>query len=212
MISLHLDHIGKKFGRHWVFRDMDLHFQSGEAIAVTGHNGSGKSTLMRVLSGVMRPTAGRLRLCSGEVPVAEDHFYHYVAVCAPQLDIPDEMTLSELIQFHFQFKPLMEAMPAGFIAEAIQLAGQEHKQIRQYSSGMRQRVKLGLALLSDSPILILDEPTTNLDSRGVEWYLQMVEQWRGDKLIFVASNLEREYAFCNRSLHLPDFAAKHPTP
>jgi len=212
MISLHLDHIGKKFGRHWVFRDMDLHFCSGEAIAVTGHNGSGKSTLMRVLSGVMRPTAGRVKLSTGEVPVAEENYFHYVAVSAPQLDIPDEMTLSELIQFHFQFKPLMKAMPASIMAQAIQLAGQEHKQIRLFSSGMRQRVKLGLALLSDSPILLLDEPTTNLDAHGVEWYLQMVQQWREDKLIFVASNLEREYAFCNCNLHLPDYAARPSTP
>ncbi len=205
--SFALKNIGKKYNRHWIFKAMDRSFQGGDYISVTGHNGSGKSTLMRILSGVMKPTQGQVQLCCGDQPIKEEELYNYVSLCAPQMDIPDELNLLELLEFHFKFKATLPSISIQDIPMLIQLDGQENKPISQYSSGMRQRVKLGLAILSNTPLLILDEPTTNLDVNGVNWYYNLVEKYIEQRIVFIASNQEREYYFCNASIHLPDYAS-----
>ncbi|HRP33494.1 MAG TPA: ATP-binding cassette domain-containing protein, partial [Agriterribacter sp.] len=123
----------------------------------------------------------------------------------PYLELIEEMTLQEFMQFHQQFKPLQSSVT---IAEIIKLVGLEnatHKQIRYFSSGMKQRVKLAQSIFSDTPVLLLDEPCTNLDAEGVELYQQLMRTYSNNRLIIVSSNDKMEYLFCQEQINITQY-------
>jgi ABC-type multidrug transport system ATPase subunit len=115
------------------------------------------------------------------------------------------MTLSEFLSFHGHFKPWYAGITTDRIIDVIGLADSMHKQIRYYSSGMKQRVKLAQAIFSDTPALLLDEPCTNLDEAGYALYHQLIRDYAGDRLVIVSSNDRAEYDFCTSVLTMGDF-------
>ncbi|HRQ51008.1 MAG TPA: ATP-binding cassette domain-containing protein, partial [Agriterribacter sp.] len=138
-------------------------------------------------------------------PVDAGQVYLHLSFAAPYMELIEEMTLLEFLHFHRQFKPL-PASPA--IPDIIRLIGLEkatHKQIRYFSSGMKQRVKLAQSVFSDTPVLLLDEPCTNLDAGGVALYQQLITTYCNHRLIIVSSNDEAEYAFCHEQLNINDY-------
>lgn len=197
-MKISLEQVGKKFYRHWIFKNINFTFSSQQRYALLGANGSGKSTLMRVIGGLQAPSVGKISHAYNEKQVVENTLYPLVSYCAPGMDIIEEMTLKEFLKFHFQHKkPLMP------ITEMISLMGLEaaaDKVIGEYSSGMKQRVKLAQALFADTPLLLLDEPCTNLDDKGVEQYQDWLQRFAANRLVLVASNDRREYECC--SIHL----------
>jgi len=127
-------------------------------------------------------------------------------MCTPYLSIPEEFTLNELLRFHQQLKPLKETYSGERFADFLQIEYEEDKAIHLFSSGMKQRVKLALALLSTTPIVLLDEPLNNLDESGKNWYQQLVNSTMNDRLIVVCSNNQKdEFAFCENSIQIQDF-------
>lgn len=205
-MNITLQDIGRRYNREWIFRHIDYTFSFGNRYAILGPNGSGKSTLIKVLTGALTPSEGTLGYPKDGKEVEIEEVYRHTAIAAPYVELIEEFTLSELIDFHFQFKPLLN----GFSLEAVKerLGFGENvfqKEIRHFSSGMKQRVKLVLACCSDSKILFLDEPTSNLDKVGEAWYLDLVEDTVKDRLLIIGSNQEHEYAFCNEYLEIMDF-------
>ncbi len=216
-----LESVGKRFRYEWIFKNLSKTFDSGNIYALLGSNGSGKSTLMKILSGHLSPSEGKISFYIKDKKQDEDNIYKHISYAAPYVELIEELTLTEMIQFHIKFKPLSsEGNPLnkGVLSEnnslkindLIEILGFEkskNKEIRYFSSGMKQRLKLALAICSDSPILLLDEPTTNLDAQGVAWYRQLISRFRegGDRLTIVASNIEHDYDFCNQILNIEDF-------
>ena len=198
--------LGKKFQKHWVFRDFSYHFKNGRAYAVTGPNGSGKSTLLQIISGFMPATSGsvRCRKPDGSL-LPNDLFYRDHSFASPYLELIEEFTLAEILQFHFNFKKLAEGLNLKSVVERMYLSTSLHKPIRYFSSGMKQRLKLGLAFYVEAPVLLLDEPTTNLDEKGVNWYHEEVAKQQKNKLIIVSSNVKNEYKYCQDVICLLDF-------
>jgi ABC-type multidrug transport system ATPase subunit len=205
LISLSAHQLGKRYIRQWIFRKLDYTFRLGEPCAVTGPNGSGKSTLLRVLSQFQPPTEGSIKLQYQGKVITADNAFRYISVAAPYLDLIEDFSLGELLSFHFSFKQSRHKMSLGDIAERMYLKEAWNKPVKHFSSGMKQRLKLGLAFYADTPLLFLDEPTTNLDEQGQQWYRQEVEQVLAHKLVLVASNQPAEYSFCTTKLHLPDW-------
>ena len=198
--------LGKKFQKHWVFRDFNYHFKNNHAYAITGPNGSGKSTLLQIISGFAPASSGLVQYKNpdgGMVP--ESVFYQYHTFAAPYLELIEEFTLFEILQFHFSFKKPVDGLNLKSMATRMYLSSSLNKQIKYFSSGMKQRLKLGLAFYAESPILLLDEPTTNLDEKGVEWYHQEVTKARENRLILVSSNIKNEYKYCREVIDLLDF-------
>ena len=144
-------------------------------------------------------------LKNDETQIEVEKWYKHFAIASPALELIEEFTLHEHIRFQKAFKPFIENMDEKNISELIGLGNAKHKAIKHYSSGMRQRVKLALAMLSDVPVLMLDEPTTNLDEEGVRWYRMMVEKYSSKKLLLIASNLQREYEFCSHQISINDW-------
>ena len=199
--------LGKRFPRDWIFRGLTRSFQPGSATAVLGPNGAGKSTLLNTISGQLLPTEGELTYTLGGRPVAVEDLPRHLAYAAPYLELLEELTLLELLQFHTQFKPLRLGVSLDKLIDLMYLANSRHQLVREFSSGMKQRLKLALALYADAPLLLLDEPTTNLDATGVAWYQEHVEATRAGRTVLLSSNVATEYAFCDEVLMVTDFQA-----
>lgn len=196
---------GKRFNREWIFRNLSFEFLPGEKYAITGPNGSGKSTVLQVISGSMAPSEGKIQWHLKHEPVEEDNLFSYLAIAAPYLETIEELTATEFLSFHNKFKMYVNDMAVNEIIDIIGLKTAAHKQIRYFSSGMKQRIKLAQAIFSDVPLLLLDEPCTNLDSAGIELYHQLITKYAGDKTVVVSSNDVQEYSFCKSILNIQDF-------
>ena len=200
--------LGKRFQRDWIFRGLTRSFQPGSATAVLGPNGAGKSTLLNTISGQLLPTEGELTYILGGRPVAVEDLPRHLAYAAPYLELLEELTLLELLQFHTQFKPLRPGVSLDKLIDLMYLENSRHQLVREFSSGMKQRLKLALALYADAPLLLLDEPTTNLDRTGVEWYLEHVRATLAGRTVLVSSNVPEEYDFCTEQVNITDFGAR----
>lgn len=200
-----LENIGRRFNRDWIFRGVNHTFISGETYAILGPNGSGKSTLLQVLNGSLSPSAGALSYTYNDKPLDVEQVFQHLSLAAPYLELIEEFTLAEMIDFHFKFKSYKPGLDKEAIIELVNLPGSKNKAIKYFSSGMKQRLKLALAFCADTAILMLDEPTSNLDTQGVEWYLNLVQQFAADRLTIICSNQEHEYSFCKHRLSIADY-------
>jgi len=202
-MKITLSDAGKRFNREWIFRHFDYQFSSSNAYAITGPNGSGKSTLLQFIAGALMPTEGRLIYQNaGNEPVTE--YYRLLSIAAPYLETIEEMTATEFLRFHQSFKPLLPGVAIPDILERIGLQPAAHKQIRYYSSGMKQRIKLAQAFFTDTPVILLDEPTTNLDAAGGALYHELIREYCREKLVIVSSNDPLEYSFCETVINMSD--------
>ncbi len=204
-MRIELTGLGKKFNRDWIFKGIDVTIASSDRVAIIGPNGSGKSTLLQVISGVLSPNAGTIAFQNAGVDISVENIYKNISIAAPYLELPEEMTLMELIQFHFSFKDQLGFTSAEEIINSMGLQKAKNKEIRYFSSGMKQRVKLALALYSKVDCILLDEPTTNLDEQGIAWCLNLIDTMLGNRTIFVSSNQAHEYAFCNKQILIADY-------
>lgn len=202
-MKISLTDAGKRFNRDWIFRHLTYEFSAGQSYAIIGPNGSGKSTLLQVLSGAMQLNEGTGEWIIDNEKLADDNIYNNVSICAPYLEVVEEMNLAEFFEFHQNFKALLIS-----VEKIISLLGLENaakKQIRNYSSGMRQRVKLAQAIFSDVPVVLLDEPCTNLDSAGIQLYHSLINDYCNNRMVVVSSNDEVEYGFCKERLNINDY-------
>lgn len=204
-MQIQLSDAGKKFNREWIFRGINFTFESGVSYAITGPNGSGKSTLLQAIAGSMQLAAGSIKWVENNQSIAPEKIYTRLSMAAPYLELIEEMTATELISFHASFKPLIPGISIAHILQLIGLEKAMNKQIRYYSSGMKQRVKLAQAIFSDSPLLLLDEPCTNLDSAGYDLYHSLISTYCGNKTIIVSSNDQHEFSFCKKSISILDY-------
>jgi ABC-type multidrug transport system ATPase subunit len=200
-----LSDAGKRFNRDWIFRHITYNFLPAETYAITGPNGSGKSTLLQLLSGSMEISEGSIGWEINNKKVDKESIYKSVSIAAPYLEVIEEMTATEFLTFHHQFKSLLPAISVDEIIEIIDLKKAANKQIRYYSSGMKQRIKLAQAIFSDVPLLLLDEPCTNLDASGYELYNRLIETYCKGKTIVVSSNDINEYNFCKNRITIMDY-------
>ncbi|SFH11163.1 ABC transporter ATP-binding protein [Pedobacter insulae] len=203
-MNISLQNIGRRFNKEWIFRGINFQFEQGCNYAVLGPNGSGKSTLLSVLLGSLSPSEGDLKY-HGLNEIKVDNIYQYISFAAPYIDLIEEFTLQETIAFHFQFKEYAEKLNAAGVLSLLGLEKSHDKALKYFSSGMKQRTKLALACCSNSPILLLDEPTSNLDTQGVDWYLELIEKFGQGKMIIIGSNQHHEYSFCNERLSISDY-------
>ena len=207
-MKITLQNIGRRFNRDWIFRNIDYTFTGGETYAILGPNGSGKSTLLQVLNGSLAPSTGSINYLLDDKPVEAEAIFKQLTLAAPYLELIEEFTLDEMVDFHFKFKSYRQGMDKEAVVSLLALEGGRNKLIKYFSSGMKQRLKLALAFCSDTPMLMLDEPTSNLDKQGVDWYLSLVQKFAADRLTIICSNQEHEYSFCRHQLNISDYKNK----
>jgi ABC-type multidrug transport system ATPase subunit len=218
-MKVSLTDAGKRFNRDWIFRHFTYTFESGVSYAITGPNGSGKSTLLQAVSGSLQLNEGRVeyvkgpsihfrhgakeeaqRNIKGQLP--DEYVFNEVSICAPYLELVEEMTLKEFLQFHRVFKPLLPGVDDDLIISSMGLENAKGKEIRYFSSGMKQRAKLAQCIFSDTAVVLLDEPCTNLDAAGIRVYHQLIHDYCRERIVIVSSNDEVEYKFCTEQINV----------
>jgi ABC-type multidrug transport system ATPase subunit len=204
-MTISLSDTGKRFNRDWIFRHFTYQFLSGSTYAIIGPNGSGKSTLLQSISGALLINEGSIRYFENETAIADEHVHRSLSYCAPYLELIEEMTAAELLEFHQEFKPLVPGIDTNAALAMVGLATAGHKQIRYFSSGMKQRLKLAQAFFSNTPVLLLDEPCTNLDKEGVVLYQSLLDRYTNDRIVIISSNDPIEYAHCKALIAIDDF-------
>ncbi|RDV16096.1 ABC transporter ATP-binding protein [Pontibacter diazotrophicus] len=204
-MQINLSKLGKRYNYEWIFRNLTYTFESGSSYAILGRNGSGKSTLLTTIAGYNMHSEGEIAYTLEHKALAPDQAYRQLSLTAPYLELVEEFTLLEMLQFHTRFKPLRHQLSHLELIDRMELQRAKNKFVKDFSSGMKQRLKLGLAIYSDTPLLLLDEPTTNLDQEGVAWYQEHVAQNQEGRLIIVASNIQHEYSFCKHHLLISDY-------
>lgn len=204
-MKITLENIGRRFNREWIFRDINYTFHQGSSYAILGANGSGKSTLLSVIAGSLTPSQGQIFYEEkGEKMDVEDVFVK-LSLAAPYLELIEEYTLLEIIDFHFKFKSYQKGLKSSDIMDLLGLEKSKNKALKFFSSGMKQRTKLALAFCSDTPILLLDEPTSNLDQKGVDWYYELISRFTSDRMLIICSNQQHEYHFCQQQIVVSDY-------
>ncbi len=225
LMQITLTNTGKRYNREWIFRHLDYEFIPGKTYAITGPNGSGKSTLLQVIGGAIQHSEGEVKYndarykmqdtgygiqdknpdpVSGiRYPVSGIDAYKNIAIATPYLELIEEMTATEFLSFHSTFKKLTKSIPE--ILAELGLQNAANKQIRYFSSGMKQRLKLAQAFFSNSTVLLLDEPATNLDADGIELYHQLINKYTKEKLVIVSSNDKQEYSFCEEVISINNY-------
>lgn len=202
-MKISLQDAGKRYNREWIFRHLNYEFTPGIKYAITGANGSGKSTLLQVIAGATLQSEGKVTFTGTANSTVIPEAYKNLSVAAPYLELIEEMTALEFLAFHAKFKPL--AKEFNLILEEMELGTSASKQIRYFSSGMKQRLKLAQAFFSETAVLLLDEPTTNLDANGIALYHRLISKYTTGRLIIVSSNDQQEYGFCDDIIKMEDY-------
>lgn len=203
-MKISLNNVGRRFNKEWIFRNLSTEFSAGNSYAILGPNGSGKSTLLSILTGSLSPSEGEISFSQGtDIPV--ENIYRYISLAAPYLELVETFSLKEIIDFHFKFKNFAPGVDAQSLISILGLDKAANKEIKYFSSGMKQRTKLALACCTDTPILFLDEPTSNLDVQGINWYRELIENFGKDRLTIIGSNQIQEYEFCNHQIQITDY-------
>ena len=197
---------GKRYNRQWLFRNLQAEFLPESVTAITGSNGSGKSTLLKILAGYISLTEGSIAHTHDAKQLEYDQLTLHSTIAAPYLDLIEAFTLREAVAFHQKFKRFKSGAS---ITDILQFSGLHHKAnvpISNFSSGMKQRVKLVLAICTDSPFLFLDEPCSNLDSNAVEWYNDLLSKNLQKRTVVICSNSrEGEIRLAQREIRIESF-------
>jgi ABC-type multidrug transport system ATPase subunit len=199
-MTIKLENVQKRFGRQVVLRAVDAEFLPGQSYAISGPNGSGKSTLIQIIAGTLTPDKGSVTYTLENKQVAVDDIAQYLSISAPYMDLIEEFRLNEILQFHYSFKQLIPEVAMTVFAEKLKF--DPEKSIKNYSSGMKQRLKFLLALFSDTKILLLDEPTANFDEEGIIWYRNLVQEFKGNRTLIIASAQPADHSFCEHKISL----------
>jgi len=204
-MEIRLNNIAKHFGREVVFQNVDLTLASASRTAILGANGSGKSTLLQVIAGAIIPTHGTIEHRLGAKLVPQEEVYRQVAIASPYLGLYEDLSLRQTIDFHTRFKPLRAGLGVKEVARIAYLENALEKPVLHFSSGMKQRLKLALAILSDTPLLLLDEPASNLDADAVAWYRALLSEHLAERTLLVASNRQAaEHELCTSVMEMGD--------
>jgi ABC-type multidrug transport system ATPase subunit len=208
-MTISLNNTGKRYNREWIFRHCNYTFTCGKNYAITGPNGSGKSTLLQVIAGATLHNEGTVEYqqTTDNRQQTTDEAQHFksISIAAPYLELIEEMTAKEILVFHSKFKPLIQLLSIEEMLKIVGLENAINKQLRYFSSGMKQRLKLAQAFFSNTPVILLDEPTTNLDADGVALYQNLISNYTKDKLVIVSSNVKEEYGFCEEVIEIGSY-------
>ena len=188
-MEITLTDISKKFGKHQIIKNFSYSFGGSSNYIVCGKNGSGKSTLLKLISKWMSPNDGKITWNGADAKKKEE----LISFVAPYIELPETSTVQEIVSLHFKIRKMLEKQTALFDLPFIK--SNKNKTYQDLSSGMKQKLKLILCLFSDAQLYLLDEPSTNLDARGVEDYKEMLKILPEKRILIIASNEEKDYNF-----------------
>jgi ABC-type multidrug transport system ATPase subunit len=202
-MQIRLEAIQKSYQKKQIFKNLSAEFESGKRYGVAGYNGSGKSTLLKIIAGFITPNSGNILYSIQGKNIPVESIFQHINFTAPYLDLPTDLNFYELLDFHFSMKKRQGNANNDQINECFQLPTE--LPIRQFSSGMLQRVKLALAFFTEGDLILLDEPTETLDDKGFELYTTLLENLSTNKTVIIASNKDKDFIQCTSILRINDY-------
>ena len=203
-MDIRLEGVGKKYVRRWIFQDLTYDIAQGARLGITGYNGSGKSTLLRIITGAMPPSSGTVHYEAGGQLIKDDRVFSHMMFASPYTDMVEEMSIAECLRFHASFRQMRPGIDLELLLQKLGSQFDRDAYIKTFSSGMKQRLKLAMAILTQTDVLILDEPTSNLDEQGKAWYQELLEEVDEATTLIIASNESSDMAICSQFIHIPD--------
>ncbi len=198
MFELELKNVSKYFGARKVFENINLDLKSGQSLAIAGPNGSGKTTLLRIIIGLMVPTGGEVLFSKEKQKLDFDSYRPFLSLVGPYLSLYGSLTARENLKFISKVNGLMPSEEdIEKILEQVGLEGRGNDYFSDFSSGMQQRLKYAAALIKNPSILIFDEPTSNLDDEGKKRVFDIINRYRPDSIIIIATNEKEEYSLAD---------------
>lgn len=202
-MDINIEHLSKRFvTNRWIIKNMNLQCSSNTIYGISGQNGSGKTTLISMMAGLLVPTQGKINWIHQDELLSEQEWFHHLNLAAPYADLFEYLTITELLDFHLKCKSFYDEMDAFQFLDVCYLQPNKHSTIKSLSSGMKQRLKLCLAILTQSDVILLDEPRSNLDANAQEWYQDLLVQYRRDRLIIIASNDAADFDLVDEVIQL----------
>ncbi len=194
--------IAKRFLYDYVFKSINLEINSGSRIGIQGPNGSGKSTFLKIIMGYLSPSHGSVEYFLDNSSVEREFVFRHLSLAAPYVGLIDEFSLEEHLKFHQNHKAFYSPLDVKGFQRELEFDFDPSQRIQYYSSGMSHRVKLGLAILSNSDLLVLDEPTSFLDDDGKVWFHKFLNKYAFNRTIVIASNDEEDFRICSQRENL----------
>lgn len=201
-MEVQLQNISKRYIFDWIIKDLNYLFPEGSVTGVNGINGSGKSTLIKILSGWLSTSKGQVSYTLDGKAVKRDNIYKHVSIVGPYTDVIQEYDLEEMYTFHTKFKKLNGIATFEEFRDVVRLKGHRGKPMQFYSSGMKQRVELAFALLTNTKLLLLDEPTAYLDENNKKWFYDLLKVNMKSKTVIISSNDMEDFTYCTKVLEL----------
>jgi len=188
-MKLSVEKISKNFAEKKILRNISFELSPGMSAAIVGPNGSGKTTLVRIICGLIRPSSGEVKYIEDNKHILTEDIYIKIGFVGPYLELYEELTALENIMFFAKMKRVPNAIEKfSSLMNRLNLNGREDDQVKTYSSGMRQRLKYVFALIGDPEILILDEPTSNLDTDGIDRVYNIMNDQKKNNILLLATN------------------------
>ncbi|MBK8984112.1 MAG: ABC transporter ATP-binding protein [Ignavibacteria bacterium] len=207
-IEIVCDNLSKIYSGKVIFKNLSLKLTTGNSISILGKNGSGKSTLIKILSGIISANKGSITVSEDNIPVPANLCYSRIGLISPYLNLYDELTASENLRF---FCGLRNNSNDGmeekieFYLNRVKLFDKRNETVKNYSSGMKQKLKLIFAVINQPRILYMDEPSTNLDTEGIDIVYETAEKHKKNGILIVATNDKEDIKLCESSLNIEDY-------
>ncbi len=202
-MEIDVKNIIKSFDDKIVINNISFSVNKETPTVILGANGSGKSTLLKIIAGIISPDNGQVKFTINNTEISSDHIYAYTAFVAPYSDLIMDFTLSEMVSFQAKFCNPYNGLSCDNVIEIIGLRQFRDAELKTFSSGMMQRVKIGMALLFSRKIILLDEPCNNMDNSSINWYAELLKEYLNNRLLIVCSNnFKHEYPVCNQQINL----------
>lgn len=200
-----LKDLAKRYGNNWIFRNLNSKFYSDKIYGIEGRNGSGKSTLLQIVSGFLSHSKGEILYSLENQTIKREDIYKHISYVAPYVSLMESLSLKEMIHHHYRFKSYPSDLNYQSVLEKLNLPSGEDKLISEFSSGMKQRLKLGINIMTNNSILLLDEPTNTLDKPSKSWYTDLLSKYSQDKIVIIASNEPKDLEMCSEKLNIESY-------
>jgi heme exporter protein A len=204
--SLEALSLDKSFGRRLIFENINFKYQDNGIHGIAGHNGSGKSTLVKIIAGIISPSRGKIIHSFEGKETLPDHLHNYIGFVSPYLVMYDEFSAWENLFYFSKIRGVkFNEEKINYLLDTFLLFNRKNDYVKTYSSGMKQRLKLIFALAHSPALLILDEPTSNLDNEGKEKVYNILREESKSSLILIASNEDSDLELCTSTLQLENY-------
>ena len=202
-MKVELKEVSKRYTETWVLKKINFTFLESKVYGITGRNGSGKSTLMQIISSQLSPTLGRIAYIKPDGSEMDRSLvFDKITFSAPYISPIDNLTLDESVLFHSTYRSFKSDIDLKRFKEILNFPFRKDQYVKYFSSGMKQRLSLALSLLTQTNLILLDEPGSYLDEQGKSWFYNLLQQYKDDAIVVISSNDNDDLRSCEELLSL----------